>query len=165
MKSALLIIDMQNGFLDEYAETQSISEASEVINYCSDLMRKAGQVVVHIRDVEDAGEMTEQQLATTDLITIEPGDLHLEKEYSNAFFETELAQMLKAQDVGFLILAGQAAEHCVVFTYNGAIEQGFTPTVLQEGVVSRQASRVLALMEDRNVCSHAVISSLIAGEQ
>lgn len=160
MKSALIIIDMQNGFLDEYADSSTIPSACEVINYVSELMRDAGQTIIHVRDVEDADEMSEHDLAITDQIVVKPDDQHIEKVYSNAFFGTSLRSLLEERGVEFVILCGQAAEHCVVFTYNGAIEQGLTPTVLQEGVLSANVGRVEALMQDRNVISHAVVSAL-----
>ena len=161
MSSALLIIDMQNAFLKEYVDSHIVRDACEVINYCSQLMRDAGQTVVHIRDVEGADEMTEEELVIHSDIDVEPADLKLDKEYSNAFYQTNLTELLKEQGVDFVILCGQAAEQCVVFTYNGATEHGFIPTVLQEGVISSKAGRAERLLQDRNVISHAAIRALI----
>jgi len=161
MNSALLIIDMQNAFLKEYKNMRIVKDACEVINYCSQLMREAGQTVIHIRDIEDADEMTEEELAIHNDIDIKPTDLKLNKEYSNAFCQTDLTALLQEQGVDFVILCGQAAEHCVVFTYNGAIEQGLIPNVLQEGSISSKPGRAEMLMQDRNVISHTAIRALI----
>lgn len=162
MNSALLIIDMQNGFLDEYSDKKDIPDAVEVINYVAELMRQGGQTVIHVRDVGEADEMSDDDLAIHPDIRQEPSDLQLEKTFSNAFHQTPLTNCLRERDIEFLILAGQAAEQCVVFTYNGASEQGFTATVLQEGVISALPGRSHMLMQDRNVISHAAIRALIA---
>ncbi|EAR10305.1 cysteine hydrolase family protein [Reinekea blandensis] len=161
MNSALLIIDMQNGFLNEYPDKSDIPGAIEVINYVADLMRKGGQTVIHIRDVGEADFMSEEDLDIHPDIQQDPADLHLEKTYSNAFHNTKLAQRLAERNIKFLILAGQAAEHCVVFTYNGASENQLTATVLQDGVISAKTGRSQMLMEDRNIISHAAIRALI----
>lgn len=161
MKTALLIIDMQNGFLGEYQDNSPIEEACEVINYVAGLMRQAGQPVVFVRDTSEAEEMSKADLALTDLLQVGESDFHLEKQFGNAFFDTELAGLLQEQGVGFVILCGQAAEHCVVFTYGGALEQGLKVTVLQEGVLSLKPGRVEMMMQDRNVISHAAIAALI----
>jgi nicotinamidase-related amidase len=133
-----------------------IRNACEGINYCSQLMKETGQTVIHIIDVEDA-----EELAFHNIIDIKTTDLKLDKKYSNAFYQTELTACLNNQCVDFVILCGQAAEHCVVFTYNGAREQGFSPTVLQEGVISSKPGRADMLMQDRNVISHTAICALI----
>jgi nicotinamidase-related amidase len=152
---------MQNAFLREYRDSRTAKDACEVINYCSQLMRDAGQTVVHVRDIEDAEEMDEEELAIHSNIDIKPSDIHLDKEFSNAFFQTDLTALLQEQGVDLVILCGQAAEHCVVFTYNGAVEQGFTPVILQEGAISAKAGRADMLMQDRNVISHAAIRALV----
>ncbi|MFQ3228752.1 cysteine hydrolase family protein [Reinekea sp.] len=161
MNSALLIIDMQNAFIEEYSDSQVINDTCEVINYCSQLMRNAGQTVIHIRDVSEADELTANDLKIYNEITVKESDLHIEKEYSNAFFKTNLTDTLKDLDIDFIILCGQAAEQCVVFTYNGASEVGITATVLQEGVMSPKPLRAEMLMQDRNLISHAAIRALI----
>ncbi|MDN3650743.1 isochorismatase family cysteine hydrolase [Reinekea marina] len=161
MASALLIIDMQNAFIEEYTQTDDVKTACEVINYCSQLMRSAKQPVIHIRDVSEADELNEQELKIISDITVDPSDLHIEKHYSNGFFKTNLKETLQSLNVNFVILCGQAAEQCVVFTYNGANEAGFSATVLQEGVISPKPNRAEMLMQDRNVISHAAIRALV----
>jgi isochorismate hydrolase len=43
------IIDMQNAFLNEYNDSVlKISNACEVINYCSQLMRNINQTVINV---------------------------------------------------------------------------------------------------------------------
>lgn len=161
MASALIIIDMQNAFIEEYSNHSVISDTCDVINYCSQLMRDAGQPVIHIRDISEADELSANDLKIFKSINVDASDLVIEKSYSNAFYQTNLADTLNNLDVNFVILCGQAAEQCVVFTYNGANEAGFIATVLQEGVMSPKPNRTDMLMQDRNLISHAAIRALI----
>ncbi|WP_196161614.1 cysteine hydrolase family protein [Reinekea sp. G2M2-21] len=96
------------------------------------------------------------------LIKREPGDLLVTKSFANAFHQTTLASQLKALKVSFLILCGQAADQCVVFSYNGAQEQGVSATVLQDGVISPQPGRADMLFRDRTVISYPVIKALLS---
>jgi nicotinamidase-related amidase len=36
--------------------------------------------------------------------------------------------------VRFVVVSGFAAEYCVLFTYNGAVERGFGVSLLQKGI-------------------------------
>jgi nicotinamidase-related amidase len=166
MKLGLVVIDMQKCFLSKYADTNAIGDCCEYINYAGELLRKAGHIVIHVKDVEDAGEVPADELEFIDKIKIDPTDLHVEKIYSNAFWKTDLENLIQENSIDLLILCGQAAEHCVLFTYNGAQERDHTVVVLQNGVISRKPGRVSALLEDRNTISYPVIEALTsAGKQ
>ncbi|HEY2494346.1 MAG TPA: cysteine hydrolase, partial [Paenibacillus sp.] len=59
-----------------------------------------------------------------------------------------------------VIIAGFAAEHCVLFTYNGAIERGFKPVILQQGILSTQSDVIISTYRERNMISYPVIEYL-----
>lgn len=160
MKMALIVIDMQKCFLSEYRDSESITTCCTYINHVSRLMRKGGHLVVHVQDMEEASQLSEAELAFVDEIEIQPTDVVVQKESSNAFWGTNLEQLIGEHEVDLLILCGQAAEHCVVFTYNGAHERGHTSVILQNGVLSQKPGRVEALLEDRNVISYPVIEAI-----
>ncbi len=160
MKCALLIIDMQVGFLDEYHDKTIIDSTIEYINYVSGMFRNAEQPVIHIQDVSEADTMLPEQLAISTKITQAPSDFYINKEFSNSFHQTTLSELLSKLQVDLIVLCGQAAEHCVVFTYSGASENGFPVVILQGGVASNNPSRIRALYEDRNLISHPVLRAL-----
>ena len=160
MNLALLVIDLQKCFVNQYPDRAQVDRAAAVINYTAGMLRKAGHLIVHVQDVEDAEFYSEEEIGFIDEIEVEDSDVVIQKEYSNAFWETELASTLREKSVDLLILSGQAAEHCVVFTYNGAIENDFRPVILQDGVASSKPGRAEALQQDRNVVSHSVIEAL-----
>lgn len=65
------------------------------------------------------------------------------------------------QGIDLLILSGYAAEHCVLFTYNGALERGFKAVLLQNGILSSQSDVIPATYRDRSLISYPVIEALV----
>lgn len=163
MKMALVVIDMQKCFLSEYSDSRAIRECCTYINHVGGVLRKAGHLVIHVKDMEEAEFFPTEQLDFSDDIEVDPKDVLVEKMQSNAFWNTDLEQVVKEHGVELLILCGQAAEHCVVFTYNGARERGRNAVILQNAVLSQKPGRVAALMEDRNVISYPVIEAMASG--
>lgn len=164
MKIGFLIIDMQTIHLQD-VEKKNIASACEYINYVSDLLRSNDQVVIHVQDVEGLTETNKELYHTIPDILIMDNDLIVNKEFSNAFWKTGLEQILMQQGIELLILSGFAAEQCVLFTYNGAVERGFKPVILQHGILSSKSDVITSTYRDRNLISHPVIRYLIAADQ
>ncbi len=160
MKIGFLVIDMQAIHLQDI-EKKIVNKACDYINYVSDMIRSKDHVVIHVQDIEDITESNRDLYATIPEIQVRENDLILTKENTNAFWKTELDQMLLNKGVKFIIIAGNAAEHCVLFTYNGAIERGFNAVILQNGILSSNNDVITSTYRDRNIISHPVIKYLI----
>jgi len=159
-KIALLIVDMQRLFLENNMEKFDVARACEYMNHVADQLRTHGHCVVHIQDVEDATDDNAALLDFIPEIHVDAHDLHVKKVHSNAFWQTELEQILRTQGVGMVIVAGFAAEQCVLFTYNGAIERGFKTVMLQKGIVS--LPDIIAMTtRDRHMISYPVIEFMV----
>ena len=161
MKVALLVVDMQNIFLQSRTEEMKVEVACESINYVADLLRKHHHLVIHIQDMEEATETNTELMAIIPEINVDPKDIMVSKVFSNAFWQTDLEQILRRNEIGLVIVAGFAAEHCVLFTYNGAIERGFPSVLLQNGIVSTKPNAVSDAYRDRNLISHPVIQYMV----
>lgn len=134
MSIALLIIDMQKAFKEIDKCSESINDALEYINETSKMFRAADKPVIIIQD-EEAGEGPDSDgFKLMDELYVEDTDLRISKVYSNSFWEMDLDKLLKELEVEFLVISGFAAEHCVLFTYNGAVERGFNASILQHGI-------------------------------
>ena len=158
MKIGFLIVDMQNIFLHDQMEKLHVGEACEYINYVAGLLRSKDHVVIHIQDMEGSTEDADRQARDViPEITVDPQDLRVMKEYSNAFWKTDLEQVLRQRGVEFLVIAGFAAEQCVTFTLNGAMERDFRAVILQRGIVSTKADAITSIYRDRPVISHQAI--------
>ncbi|WP_426455054.1 cysteine hydrolase family protein [Paenibacillus sp. S-38] len=158
---ALCIIDMQEGFLGHQRKELRLASACEVINHTAALLREGGHPVIHIRDVESAEERGPEALAVVPEIRVEAGDLHLDKMHSNAFWETQLEELLREHEAGLVIVCGFAAEHCVLFTYQGAVERGWRAAVLQQGILSEHEQAVQDTYRYRHTISYPVIEFMM----
>ncbi|UQZ32862.1 isochorismatase [Paenibacillus sp. PK3_47] len=162
MKTALLIVDMQNIFMHDLMKELKVAEACEYINHVAGLLRSKGHLVVHIQDMEGAGGDADPAVREViPEITVDPQDIRVMKQYSNAFWQTDLEQLLRSQNVGFVIVAGFAVEHCVTFTYNGALERDFQAAMLQKSVLSTRPEATAALYHDRHLISYPVVEFLL----
>ncbi|MFM9278185.1 cysteine hydrolase family protein [Paenibacillus jiagnxiensis] len=161
MKIGFLIVDMQNIFLKNQLEVPNVQEACEYINYVADLLRTNHHLVVHIQDIEGSAETDPELLEVIPEITVDQKDIRITKEYSNAFWKTDLEQILVNNGISLVIIAGFAAEHCVLFTYNGAIERGFKSVILQNGILSTKPDVINQTYRDRNMISYPVIESVV----
>lgn len=162
MKIGLLVIDMQKIFLQDQMKKLNVNKACEYINYVADLIREKDHYVIHIQDVEGADELADPELLNfIPEIHVNERDIRITKESSNAFWNTELEQTLLNHDIGLVVVAGFAAEHCVLFTYNGAIERGFKTVMLQNGILSENQDVIAATYRDRHMISYPVIKFMV----
>lgn len=161
MRMALLIVDMQIDFLKEEHLRERAMKAAEHINYVSDLLRKNGHTVIHIQDIEVEGGESSDGFELVPYIQVEDSDLMVRKEWSNAFWKTDLEERLLDRGVSFVMVAGFAAEHCVIFTLNGAIERGFKAALLHGGVVSRHEDVMDMTYRERFVISYPAIEFMV----
>ncbi|WP_410768685.1 cysteine hydrolase family protein [Fontibacillus sp. BL9] len=159
MKPALLIIDLQTGFVSGPRRRGEIEGACEYINATSELFRNAGLPVVIVQDTECGRESEGFELIPE--IDVQESDLRVEKEWSNSFWKTPLEELLLEQGVDFVVVCGFAAEHCVTFTYNGARERGFGAAILQNGILGEHPNAVRSVTEARPLISYSVIASML----
>ena len=164
MNLALLVIDMQIGFVGEDKRKDDVKRVSEYINYVAGIVREGGGWVVHVQDVDVEGGKTSPNYEIVPEIERAPQDLFVSKKRPNSFWETELESLLRDRGIRNVIVSGFAAEHCVLFTYNGAAERGFRPAILQHGVLGERDASVDALYRDRQVISYGVVKWLLEGE-
>lgn len=136
MNLALLVVDVQADFYNSSNVNETFSTSLEYINYSIDIFRKNKLPVCFIQD-EEAGEGPGSPgfELTTALDTMEK-DIYVAKYYSNSFWKTNLEKILKELKVDFVLVCGFAAEACVNYTYNGALERGFQAAILQNGIAS-----------------------------
>ena len=161
MKIGYLIIDMQINYLQEDPIDQKIIEnACMYINHVSDLVRAKDHLVIHVQDIDGMNESNKEMYNIIPGVQIKDSDLRLTKEQSNAFWQTDLEQILRNNEVELVVIAGFAAEQCVLFTYNGARERGFKPVILQNGIISSKSDVITSTYRDRNLISYPVIEYL-----
>ncbi|MBN2677666.1 MAG: isochorismatase family protein [Anaerolineaceae bacterium] len=143
MKSALFVIDVQKAYFD--AQTNdSLNNAIEYINAAIALFRTKGSPVISIQHMnrEEGHVPGSKGFDLPESLQINPDDLHIHKEYGNAFNKTPLAAELKKMGVDTVILTGFCAEYCVLSTYHGAKDLDLTPILLRNSLASPSARNI-----------------------
>lgn len=154
-RPALLIVDFVEGFLDPAifggGNTGAAAEATVPVLAA---FRAAGLPVVFTRivyaeDGSDTGvwcekaprlaELTERNPASqvTGLLAPRPGEVVIRKTQPSAFFDTQLAAILRHRGVDALAVAGATTSGCVRASVVDAVSANFRPTVICDCVGDR----------------------------
>lgn len=159
MNIGLLVIDVQKAFIGELKDTKVYNETLMFINAATNLFRSARLPVIVIRDLSEGDgpefdNVAEFESSKTDIEVI--------KYHSNAFWQTNLDQLLKDKGIDFLILCGNAAEYCVLATYNGALERGYKTVILQHGVFANHERGLMDLYWNRSLISYTALKFMLS---
>jgi nicotinamidase-related amidase len=165
MKTALLLIDMQNSFLHPDGEN-AYAKAQDVVAPIRKLLERArrnGVVIVHVADRHREGfaDFEEKRLprhCVSGGFNAEffdgfgPGDkrneILIEKRRFSAFFATELALFLSEQGVKRVVICGVKTNVCVRATAQDAFAHGFEVVVPREATNSNREHLAAASLED-----------------
>ena len=161
MKTALLIIDMQNGCYDYTEEKRLFKDAAEYINEVSAMYREKGLPVIVIQDREVGDGEGSEAFEVHESVHVEPTDIRVHKTFSNSFWQTNLDDVLKEHDVELLVLSGFAAEYCVTFTFGGGLERGYEPVLLQHGIAGIEKEAVYHTQRIRPLISHRTLGYML----
>ena len=156
---ALLIIDIQEGTTGEISATDGLIRQSEsLIEQVNGLAAKAedkGWSIVWIR--------TEVSNPLLNILnnTLAKGSLGAEldrrldtsrgmvlvKKKSDSFANTQLDQFLEEQRIGQLVIAGLAADRCVLSTIKAAANRGYPMRVFEETVIAENEAGMPEILE------------------
>jgi len=154
MNIALLIIDVQKAYIDDKKGTTLYDTNFEYINETAKLFRENGKPIIVVRDLE-GGDGAEYK--NVDELITEKSDREVIKYYSNSFWKTDLENILKELNIDFVVLCGNAAEYCVLATYNGALERDFGAAMLQNGIFAATPTGLNDIAFNRAVVSYQVL--------
>lgn len=161
MSVALLIIDMQNKYLERPGFKEMFTKASAYINATSELFRTKKHLVIHVQQIDSVTESRGEAFKVSEKINQDESDIYITKQYSSSFWETELDRILKEHDIDFLVLSGLSAGYCVLATYNAAIERGYQVSLLQHGLLANDQSELSFVLSTRAVISYSAVSYLL----
>lgn len=182
-KSALLIIDMQNGFLNE-ASPLCIPTAKATVPACAEAIRWAREENIPIvfvtrryssdgSDVEHTRYMSwfnggkplspecapELSADMPEELGVSEDDHTIVKSSYSAFFRTELDEKLRELGVGTVILAGTTTPNCIRMTCYDAISLGYNVGVLSDCTSSVTEAIQLSNLRDMENVGAQILSS------
>jgi nicotinamidase-related amidase len=138
MKTALLIIDMQQGLCEGEGRAYASDTVIARINHVANRLREAGVPIVFIQHESTSGYLEhgtrEWQLA--DGLQVQPGDLRVRKKTPDAFLNTDLEALLKARGVEEVIVCGMHTEFCIDTTVRRALALGYPVTLVADAHTS-----------------------------
>jgi nicotinamidase-related amidase len=161
VKSALLIIDMQKVFMNGRQDRADLEDVADHINHVAKIFRAAGHPVVFTKDIEGMTEANAASYEIIDELPVAGSDMVVDKLNTNGFWETGLHELLSRENVGFVVVAGYSAEHCVTFTWQGARERGYKACILQDGVLAYRPETLSSLFRSRNLVSYPALEHFL----
>ena len=165
MKTALIVIDMQNSFLHPDGENH-YPAAVDVIDNCRRLIgqsRKSGAIIVHVADRHREGfEDFEDRRLPRHCVgggfdaeffdgfgpSGAANEIEIVKRRFSAFFATELALFLNEQSVRRVVICGVKTNVCVRATSQDAFANGFDVVVVKDATNSNRDHLAAASLED-----------------
>ena len=138
MKTALLVIDMQQGLCEGEGAAWDTPIFVQRINGLSRQARLAGVPVIWIQHESETGDLEHGspgwELAHG--LQTEPHDLRVRKTTPDSFNATELASLLQAREIKHLAICGMHTEFCVDTTTRRALALGYPVTLVADAHTS-----------------------------
>jgi nicotinamidase-related amidase len=143
MKQALLIVDIQNDYFPGGTMELEGSVAAGVnAGNLLSAFRDRGLPVVHVRHLSVRPGATFFIPGTPGAeihASVAPiaGETVVEKSFPNSFRQTALAEILKAQQIGELVIAGMMTHMCIDATTRAAFDLGFRCRLAHDACATR----------------------------
>jgi nicotinamidase-related amidase len=128
-KTALLVIDVQNGVVN------GAHERDAVVANVGSLVEKARQERIPVVWVQHSDKGLARGSDDWRIVPeLTPGDAEplVEKNYGDAFEDTTLETVLSGLGVGRLIVAGAQTDMCIRSTLHGALARGYDATLVSD---------------------------------
>jgi len=173
MTTALVIIDLQNAILANMAGPERQREIDGALDACVARVagvqaraREAGVPVIavqhdetgdHRLQIGTAGHRLRREIAPMN------GEITVHKTACDAFYRTDLHDVLTARNVDHLVIAGCMTQFCIDTSVRRAVSLGYDVTLLSDGHTTADMG---ALTFEQIIAHHnALLSGFDAGPQ
>lgn len=126
-KTALLVIDVQNGVME------GAHERDTVIANINTLVEKARAEDVPVVWVQHTSENLPRESESWEYVpelTRRDSEPLVHKTYGDSFEDTDLETLLAERGVGHLVVAGAQTDACIRSTLHGAVVRGYDATLV-----------------------------------
>ena len=143
MKTALILIDIQNDYFDKGTMTLVGSDkASENTRLILDRFRADSLTIVHIQHIATSPAATFFKPNTKgaeihDNVKPSGQEKVIVKHYPNSFRETELLDYLKGKNISDLVICGMMTHMCVDATVRAAKDFGFNIVLIGDACATK----------------------------
>jgi nicotinamidase-related amidase len=141
-KSALLVIDVQNGVvLNAFEKDAVVSQ----INRAVDSARTNNLPVIWVQHSEDEMPIGSHFWEIIPELVPEDHDGRVEKIHGSSFQETDLADILQEHDISHLYVTGAQSENCVNATTVDALGRGYRVSLISDAHTTDDGAVVAAI--------------------
>jgi len=152
VKTALLLIDIQQAFDDASWGKRNNLEAEENAGRLLEFWRKTNQPIIHVRHhSSDKNSLLHASNDGSDFKSIvEPieDELVVTKSVNSAFIGTNLEGYLRKENIKTLVICGLTTPHCVSTTTRMAANLGFKVLLVEDAIAAFEVnSQTLWLAE------------------
>ena len=150
--TALLVIDVQQGLIDEGA--YKADELLANVDSLTSRARGANVPVIYVQ--HDAGDPRDSLYPTSpgheivQSIAPHQGELVLNKNTASAFESTPLQKELDALGIHKLIVAGMQTDECVNATTRSAVKLGYDVTLVSDAHTTGDNGSAQQIIDDHN---------------
>ena len=128
-KTALLVVDVQNGVVDGNHERDSVVANVGVL---VDKARREQVPVVWVQHSSDELEKGTDEWRIVPELTPDDAEPLVEKTYGDSFEDTTLEKVLANLEVGRLVVVGAQTDACIRSTLHGAFTRGYDATLVAD---------------------------------
>lgn len=128
-KSALLVIDVQNGVVEGAFDLENVLKN---INSAIAKAREAGVPVVWVQHSDEELVIDSEAWQIVPQLAPAQGEAMVRKIYRSSFEGTNLEEILSGLQVGHVFITGMQTNNCVRHTTHSAQERGYDVTVLAD---------------------------------
>lgn len=138
--TALLIVDVQQGFDDSVWGKRNNSTAESHIEQLLKTWRETDRPVIHIQHMSHEAESPlrphQRGNEFKEVVTPEDNEPVIQKEVNSAFIGTDLEEHLISHEIQNVIITDLTTNHCVSTTTRMAENIGFTPIVVADATAA-----------------------------
>ena len=132
MKTAFIIIDVQNIIVETGFQTESLLEK---ISYLQNQARSKNIEIIYVQHIESPEAQTSEDWQLSPLLNRQENEKVFQKRYNSIFKETGLKEYLDQQGIEQLVLCGMQTEYCVDTSIKVGFEYGYQ-LIIPEGAVT-----------------------------
>lgn len=145
MKPALLVIDIQNAWLDENKDLRkSVEKRIDTINKSIRWfrMKELPIIVIQHKDKKYGAIPGSKPFECVDALDVKHNDLRITKRYPNSFTKTRLNSILKKNGSDVVVIVGLSASGCALATAFGALDHDLDSYFVKDGIASHSEEHV-----------------------
>jgi nicotinamidase-related amidase len=138
MKTAVLVIDVQQGLCEGEGKAHDCDSLFTNINRVTQQARSAGAPVIFIQHESNTGYLAHGTAAwqLAEGLHVAQADLRIRKTTPDSFLRTRLDAVLKELGIDHLVVCGMHTEFCVDTTTRQALARGFPVTLVSDAHTS-----------------------------